>query len=258
MIILGKKLITHRGESFTLGLLLSKEYNGYELPYFAQAGLSNPYYLLQVRNTEFYEKDKGSIYNYWIPCKIMKIQDDVPLKNCNLICCHGSPILCEYDDEAEKQQILSKKSPKQDDMLYGIDEYNNPYFVMSNKDKLVKIDEQYPWTMFKKTFLPIDAKRFVQGTWWYDLFLVSGTKTINYLRDYYESFFLGRSSDNPNGNMNKHQIYEYNKYGNSPKWLYDKICKFNPLFENRVRWDRPLCSYSTVDKISKPEKFIVR
>lgn len=246
MMFLGKKIITFRGESFTLGFAISKEYNGFELPYFAQAGIQNPHYLLQIRNTEFYEKDKGSIYNYWIPCKIIKVQDGELLKNCNLICSHGNPVL--YD--TNEQTVIGNRQPKQDDLVYGIDNQQQVNFMIYDGSKPKRITDVYPWTMFKKTLHPIDARRFVQGTWWYELFLVSGDKTIDYLNGTYKSFFLD--------GMNVHEQREFDKYGKCAKWLYDKICSLDKSFENKVAWDRPLMNYVTVDKISKPEKFIVR
>ena len=258
MIIVKDQIIANRGESFTIGFVLSKEYNGLEHPYYSQVGLKNPYYLLQVRNSEFYEKDKGSIYNYWIEVSVMAVKDAIPKKNCNLICCHGNPIMCQYSSVVEEQKIFGDRIPKQDDMVYGINEYQYPYIVIQNGPSLMSIDNEYPWTMFKKTFLPVDTKQFRQGTWWYELFLVEGTKTLDYLQSKYKSFFDERTSDNWQGTMNTHEAREYQLYKNSPKWLYDRICSLEPEFKDSIRWDRPLLNYSTVDKISEPKKFIVR
>ena len=247
MIIVKDQMIANRGESFTVGFVLSKEYEGWELPYYAQAGLKNPYYLLQVRNSEFYEKGKGSIYNYWIEVNIMAVKDGIAKKNCNLICCHGNPIFCKYDPDPARQEIPGNRVPYQDDMLFGVNQYQYPYIVIRNGSSLMAIDNEYPWTMFKKTFLPVDTERFRQGTWWYELFLVDGTKTLDYLQSKYKSFFDDRTADRWQGTMNNHESREY-----------DRICALEPEFKDSIHWDRPLLNYSTVDKISKPEKFIVR
>lgn len=181
----------------------------------------------------------------------MGVKDGIAKKNCNLIACHGNPIQCAYDQEPERQKVYGNRIPKQDDMLYGINEYQYPYIVIQNGPSLMAIDNEYPWTMFKKTFLPVDTRRFVEGTWWYELTLVSGTKMVDYLRSIYEN-------KSPVDQMDIHEKREYDTYGRCRKWLYDSIKAKDESLVNGIKWYEPLVNYFAVDKTSGPEKFIVR
>lgn len=246
MNVIGENIITKRGESFTVGFLITKEYSGYEFPYWTEAGILNPYYLLQVRNSEFYEKDKGSIYNYWIPCKIMT---PIDASGFNLLQCHGLPQSSSNEN--------GPTSAKNGDLYYDIQDYE-PKFHIKIDYSGAKGHLDVTGTMFKKTFLPIDAKNFRQGNWWYDIFLVSGVTMVDYLRGKYESFFHDRSIDGTIKEMDIYTKREYELYGKSSKWLYDRICSYDPCFRDSVNWEHPLVNYQEVDKLTNPRKFIVR
>lgn len=246
MIHINKTIITQRAESFTVGFLVSKEFKGKEFPYWAEAGLANPHYLLQVRNSEFFEKDKGSVYNYWIPCRLF-----IPggtTAGYNLLQCHGSPQAASDDN--------GPASAKNGDLYY--EDLVTPKFHVKIDYSGIKGHLDVTWTMFKHTFLPLDIAQFRQGTWWYDIRLVAGVKMVDYLRGRYESFFHDRDYDGKHIEMDVHAKREYELYGQSPKWLYDRICALEPLFREEVNWEHPLANYQTVDRLAYPEKFIVR
>lgn len=247
MIILNKTIVVQRGESFTLGILISKEHSGFEFPYWTEAGIQNPYYLLQIRNSEFYEKDKGFIYNYFIPCDIL--MDKSKENSFNLLQCHGSPLYVSGPDDS---------NVKSGDFYYKMDNMNLSFYVKTGNSYLQLSNLKQQWTMLKQTLLPLDLAKFRQGTWWYDIRLISGTKTVDYLRGKYESLFYDRAIDGKFIGMDKYAKQEYDMYGRSSKWLYDKICAIDTRFKDSISWDRPLVNYQTVDRIAYPEKFIVR
>ena len=227
MINLGKQIIIQRGESFGLGLILTKECNGREVPYFTSRKLNNPYLLLQVRNTETYEKDKGSIYNYWLPT------NHLDSHNCCVPFCNGKPML--KPEEVNTPGLMYYKSEQGPSVLY----------VYVNDE-----EKEWQYTGAKFNFNTRDTSRFRQGTWWYELRLVDGTPMVKYLRSLYESLTSEK--------LNEYQETEYTQYGNSPKWLYDNICIFDQSYKNKITYSRPLANYQTVDKILLPQKFIVR
>ena len=206
MMIVEKELYCQRGESFTLGFVLIKNYQGIEFPYFTQMGIDNPHFLLQVRNSEFYEKNKGSIYNYWIPMNTiyseeLKFDNYLPLVN-------KKPMLSSDENDW--------KNFKNGSLYYKCENGIYTFYIKTGDETNVKFEGK---TFFKHTFLPIDIENFRQGTWWYEIKLVSGQTTTQFLRGKYESLFPTEES------WSIHDKNNYTKYGNSPKWLYDKLCE---------------------------------
>lgn len=222
MMCLDKPTVIYRGNSLKLKGEIFTYIDGEKVPYTMPLNIPNAYILFQVRNTEFYQGKKGTIYNYFVPAKGVILETDV-----------REPMYVSDIHMATIPNVL----------YYTIDNYGNrTYYYYDNGPVEYKCE-------FERLWLSIDTKDLRQQTWWYNVFLVSGVSMLEYLQSVYDSY----KHEEVDSEFGKVREEEYN----SRKWLYYEICKLNPSFEGTVDPESPLSSATFVDTLLKTRKLIV-
>lgn len=205
--LLGTTIETYKGESFTLYCeILNDDGYAYALPINAK----NPHIVLKVESNTFAMRGVAGD-TYWI--------DVSDYYRANVY----KPL------PTNSSQLLEKNV-----IYYDSGATPTCYYRDKNNDRNI-----YKFA-FKKTFLPIFTRNYIEQQNNYQISIATGTKTIDYLKGLFSS------------------LYPLSKVPNDVITLRDKICAKDKNCLKDVDIFKPLVNYTFTEVILKPSKFIIK
>lgn len=221
MKILGKQIIVSRGEVF----VMSREVVRLDgSPYVLRSQLENPYLLISVSSNTYRLQGKY-LKQYWLdlssyPRFEQSIITDITKQQLtdNILPDGFTDSTCIY-------RYLSESGEK---------EYY--YYVGTSPDGVYK-----PYSFsFVHTFLNVDTREWVDSNYQYEIRILSGETTRNYLTETFEALFPGV------------------EVPDLLQDIYDEICKVRPDLVQNISVTSPLANYATNDIILPPSLLTVK
>lgn len=216
---LGRKIIVHRGETFTFRAEIFK--NDGVTPYMLFDTYVNPYMVLTVSSNSLSMQGKYQL-NSWLDLSTYhKFK-------------YSEPYYVE--DSVVSANTLPQGHNAGEYLYYTQDEngVKTFYYYPSNAYQVYSF-------VITKQFLNAQTKYWIESQYMYELSLMCGQFTIEVLTNTYKSVYPDREW-----------------IPTDSRQLYEEIEKCRPDLLKGIRWSAPLTNYSTMDVIQRPEPLIIK
>ena len=219
---LGRKIIVHRGETFTLTRKVLKD-DGVT-PYVLSDAIKNPYLIITISSNTF-RVDGRYRLNSWLDLSTYpRFRSVTPeYLPSETISANTNPSTLGYDADGR------------DCIFYTVDGSGNKYFYYWDGEY-----KTYSF-VFHKHFLNVHTKDWIESQYQYEFRIVGGQKTEAILLDMYKGIYPDRMW-----------------IPTDARTLYDEIAKCRPDLVKNIRWSAPLANFFTEDILQRPELLIIK
>lgn len=218
---LGRKIIVHRGETFTLTRKVFKD-DGVT-PFVLAKSITNPYLIITVSSNTFRVDGKYRL-NSWLDLSTYpSFRRSTP----------------EYKSSEDITNNVAPASPDNDGagcIYYTQDTAGTKYYYYWNGTEY----KDYSF-VFRKQFLNVHTRDWIESQYQYEFRLVGGQKTQPLLLDMYKGIYPDRMW-----------------IPSDARTLYEEIKKCRPDFVKNIRWSAPLANFFTEDILQRPELLIIK
>jgi hypothetical protein len=226
MILKGNEITVHRNETFTIDLLVTNRDGS---PFMVSSEYANPYILITVFSTKYSQRNRY-LANWWLNLDEMYDENDEKIK----IPRFKNTVV----KTIENKNDLTIDDDKPCEYLYYNKEDGTYLYSTEDAEGTVKLNT-YSFRIVHH-FPNYITRNWVEQSYAYSIYLVSGTSTLNYLR----SLYLEYVGSEPNESL-------------TSKELYDAIYKIKPSVLDGVNVSRPLANYDVVQGILDATKLNV-
>lgn len=226
MRIQGNELTVRRNETFTIDFSVV---NRDGTPFVVSSEYKNPYVLVTVSSAKYNQKNRY-LSNWWLNLNDMynERNERVPVPRF-------------------KSTIIKRITSKSDTSILSDEPYETVYYNEEDDTYLYRVDDkdgtvnlvEYDFRIIHH-FTNSVTKMWVEQSYTYTVYLVSGDDTLTYLRNLFKNTF-GKA---PADILSTEELY---------KELYVK----NPSLVENINYSRPIVNYDVVQILLEPTKLTV-
>lgn len=173
------ELQIYRGETFTIDKIFQNKDGS---PYIVSSELTNPYWLLSISNTTYYQENR-TVKNYWLPVNVPRFRSTLPvaLTDIKTSSTGSAPVYTSFDDNITFPIVGYYNSH-----AVSFDEKDCVFYVEVNGVKTYKYWDN-GWKDYEcriiKTFTQDDTSDLYAQNYLFSISLVSGMTTEDYVEN---------------------------------------------------------------------------